>query len=47
MFQEPSELRDNLDMLLTTLEENKPRREKGGWITRVTLLLEDGNKFAK
>ncbi len=40
-------MKDNLNMLLETLEEGKPRREEGGWITRVTLQLEDGSPHAR
>ncbi len=47
LSQEEGELKANLDMLLETLEENRPRREQGGWITRVTLQLEDGTPHAR
>jgi len=43
---ENDQLKANLDLLLETLKENQPRRE-GTFITRVTLLLEEGHKYAK
>ena len=46
LSQEPAQLEENLQSLLETLRENRPKREKGGFITRVSLEMLEGPHYA-
>ena len=40
-------MKENLDTILSTLNEERPKRSDGGFITRVILHLADGPEYSE